>query len=173
MKKLLSFPQEYILNKIFNSKELSEKFDNYISDVAMDYVSDKLACFSHNAVDYSIGVYNSNYFRVKDAGEFLIGVFKSIRNFGSSEELEKLCNLCEKLQERGSNLYEYHVCKLAEMYFEQELEQDVKYAEGLSFAIYQKDETNKDLLFQLENFEWELDNIYVDSQDKLCYMKYC
>lgn len=173
MKKLLSFPQEYILNKIFNSKELSEKFDNYISDVAMDYVSDKLACFSHNAVDYSIGVYNSNYFRVKDADEFLFGVYKSISSFGSTKKLEQLYNLCEKLKERGSNLYEYHVTKLAQIYFEQELEQDVQYAEDLSFAIYQKDETNKELLFQLENFEWELDKIYVDSQDKLCYMKYC
>ena len=173
MKKLLSFPKEYILNKVLNSKELSEKFNDCIYDVQMDYVNEKLECFSYYAVDYSIGVYNPNYFRVKDADEFLIDVFKSIRNFGSSEELEKLCNLCKKLQERGSNLYKHHVYKLAEMYFKQELEQNVKYAEDLSFAIYQKDETNKDLLFQLENFEWELDKIYVDSQDKLCYMKHC
>ena len=173
MKKLLSFSQEYILNKVLNSKELSEKFDNCISDNTMYYVSDKLACFCHNAVDYSIGVYNPNYFRVKDANKFLFGVYKSISSFCSSKKLEQLYNLCEKLKERGSNLYEYHVTKLAQMYFEQELEQDVKYAEDLSFAIYQKDETNKELLFQLENFEWTIDNIYVDNAGNLCYMKYC
>lgn len=173
MKKLLSFPQEYILNKVLNSKELSEKFDNCISDVAMTYVSEKLACFSRYAVDYSIGVYNPNYFRVKDAGEFLFGVYKSISSFGSTKKLEQLYNLCEKLKERGSNLYEYHVTKLAQMYFEQELKQEVEYAEDLSFAIYQKDEANKELLFQLENFEYKLDNIYVDSQERLCYIKHC
>lgn len=171
MKKLLSFPEEYILKKVLNSDKLRQEFDDVIMSNEMDYIEEKLRCFESGCIDYSIGMYAPNYFKIKKAKDFLCGVQKSISNFGASQKLESLCKLCEGLE--CSNLFEYHIQKLCDLYYEEQLKANIDYAEELSFAIYQKDETNKELLFQLENFEWALDGIYVDNQDRLCYMKYC
>lgn len=171
MKKLLSFQDEYILKKVLNSDELRQKFDDCISDNALSYIDEKLSCFKGECIEYEIGFCCYNYLKVKNAIEFLIGVRKSIDYFGSTERLEKQCSLCEKLE--NSNLFNYHIKKLCDMYYEEELKPEIDYASELSYAIYNKDEKNKELQFQLEIFEWALDGIYVDNQDRLCYMKYC
>lgn len=171
MKKLLSFQKDYILKKVLNSNELRQKFDNCIVNNAYSYIEEKLRCFNAGCIDYEVGFCCYNYLKVKNAIEFVIGVRKSINYFGGTERLEKQCSLCEKL--KNSNLFNYHIKKLCDMYYEEELKAEIDYASELSYAIYNKDEKNKELQFQLESFEWELDKIYVDSQDKLCYMKYC
>ena len=171
MKKLLSFQDEYILKQVLNSDELRQKFDDCTINNAWSFIDDKLRCFERGCIDYEISFCSYNYFKVKNAIEFLIGVRKSIDCFGRTERLEKQCSLCEKLE--NSNLFNYHINKLCDMYYEEELKSVIDDANDLSYAIYEKDEKNEKLQFQLDNFKWAIDNIYVNNAGRLCYIKYC
>lgn len=149
------------LKVILSKKELSEKFYGQIHQSEMeDYLNDKLSCFDRSCVDYEIGVYNPNHFRIRDEYDqrnlfsFLEGVEQSIRCFGSSEKLEKLTAQCRKLA--YSNLFEHKVKGLCSLYYEEELEPIVDFVEKCSYDIYSKDEDSNNLLdyvdFFVENY---------------------
>lgn len=165
MKKLVSLSNKEILNYVMSSKELRENLDEYISRCEMDWVGEKLACFSYRGADWSIGAYNHNYLRVRDCDEFVASVEKSISYFDCTEQLRKLVKQCKRLW--GTNLYDYMVGKLCDMYYEQELKPIVEWMEKCSYYIYNED-ANDDLLDYIDCFaDSYLDDIYLNDKNEM------
>ena len=134
MKKISDMEIDEVINVINSSETLRDMLDRYIQETESDWLGDLLRCFDPQAVDYSIGFFDSNYFTVKDSNLFLDGVRKSHENYGLTTKAEKLLKRCEKLQ--GTNLFDYWCDQLAEMYYEDELKSMVDYVEDASYELY-------------------------------------
>jgi len=156
MKYLNELETAEAVSVIVNNQTLAEKFYQRIYEGEMDlYLSDKLDCFKNGCVDYEIGVYNRNYFRIKrdDWGchyDFLTGVEECIRCFCSSERVEKLAKQCRRLTQ--SNLFMHKVKQLCEMFYEDELKPIVEFVEECSMAIQSKDTTDTNLFDYVDLF---------------------
>lgn len=135
MKKFSDMGIYEVINVINDSKELCYMLDRYIQESESDWLGELLCCFDRQAVDYSIGFFNDNYFTVKDSDLFLDGVRKSHEKYGLTTKAEKLLKRCEKLQ--GTNLFDYWCDQLAEMYYKDELKSMVDYVEDASYELYQ------------------------------------
>ena len=135
MKKFSDMEIDEVINVINDSKTLRDMLDRYIQETESDWLGDLLRCFDPQAIDYSIGFFDSNYFIVKDSDLFLDGVRESHENYGLTIKAEKLLKRCEKLQ--GTNLFDYWCDQLAEMYYEDELKSMVDYVENASYELYQ------------------------------------
>lgn len=165
MKKLITLPDKEILSYVMSSKELRSKFEEYVSESEMNWIGEKTDCFRGGAADWSLGAYSYNYFDVKNYDKFVDGVSESIRCFGGTEQLEKRLNQCKHLW--GTNLYEYMVGKLCEMYYEQELKPIIDWIEKVSMHIY-NEEANDDLLDYLDCFaDCYLDDIYLNDKNQM------
>lgn len=165
MKKLVSLSDKEILNYVMSSDELRRKFDEYISEGEMNWIGEKTDCFRGGAADWSLGVYSYNYFEVKDCDKFVDGVEQSVSCFGGTEQIEKLIKQCKRLW--GTNLYEYMVGKLCDMYYEQELKPIIDWLEKVSGYIYNK-EANEDLLDYIDCFaDSYLDDIYLNNKNEM------
>lgn len=164
---------EQALRIILQSDTLRRKFDEYIMDVEMDYITDKLNCFDRSCADWEFGFYNQNHLRVRNENysDFLAGIRKSASMYGLSEKLYKLLSQTEKLN--GTNLFAYHVEKVCKRFFEEEIEDVREYVEDVSFAMYCKDidkfyELGADSY--LECFtDWYLDDYYYDEEEQEVY----
>lgn len=165
MKKLVSLSNKEILTYVLSSSELRDRFDKYIYEGEMDYLSDKTSCFKGRAANWQLGTCCHNYFEVKDCDEFVAGVAESIRCFGGTEKLTKLTKQCERLW--GSNLYEHMVDKLCEMYYEQELKPIINWIEQVSMYIY-NEEPHEDLFDYVDYFaECCLDDIWINDKGEM------
>ena len=134
MKKFSDMEIDEVSNVINDSKELCDMIDRYIQETESDWLGELLGCFDPQAIDYSIGFFNSNYFTVKDSDLFLDGVRKSHENYGLTTKAEKLLKRCEKLQ--GTNLFCYWCNQLAEQYYKDELKSMVDFVEDISYDLY-------------------------------------
>ena len=134
MKKFSDMEIDEVINVINDSETLRDMLDRYIQETESDWLGDLLRCFDPQAVDYSIGFFNSNYFTVKDSDLFLDGVRKSHEKYGLTTKAEKLLKRCEKLQ--GTNLFDYWCEKLAEQYYKDELKSMVDYVEDAAYELY-------------------------------------
>ena len=162
MKKLASFDDKFILEKIYESKKLSDKFSTYIEECEMDYVHDILSCLS--GCDYSFGICTPNWMNVKDSYDFTISVRKAINTFGGSEKIEKLLATANKL--KGNNLFGYKVEQLKDAVFDW-INGICDYIENVIFKIYRKD-IDDDVINYLECFIMNyLDDVYVNNENKL------
>lgn len=171
MKKLVTLSHAEILPYILNSKELSEKFDERICDCEMSYLEEKMNCFVNGSVKYSYGVYNdNNYFRVVDNSEFLNGVEKCIDMYGASLVVENKFEQCKKLV--NTNLFDYHIKELGRLFFKEEILKDIEYLEDISYKITNKEYDNQLLIDRVEDFTDEIEDVFINSENKLCEMKY-
>ena len=171
MKKLVTLSHAEILPYILNSKELSEKFEERICDCEMMYLEEKMNCFTSGSINYCYGVYNdNNYFRVVDNFEFLNGVQKCIDMYGASLVVENKFKQCEKLVE--SNLFDYHIKELGRLFFKEEILKDIEYLEDISYKITNKEYDNQLLIDRVEDFTDEIEDVYINSKNKLCTTKY-
>ena len=118
MKKLVSYDDKAILNFIYTSENLTSKFSDYVIDCEMDFISDKLSVFSSTSANWSVGVYNHNYFRFGNPFEFLQSVEKSIQRYGCTDDLQKLKDRCDSLYYSNSNLFRFYIEKLCDMYYQ-------------------------------------------------------
>lgn len=165
MERLQDLNNDKALNYILASKTLSRRFDEYINDCEMDYIDDKLSCFPSGCMDYSIGAYDRNYIKVKDASDFLDGVQRCVKNFGCTERLDALIKQCYALKYK--NLFAYMVGKLSRVFFEEEIKPTIDYIEECGYAIYCSDA--KDCLTNhVECFvDCHCDNVYIDDNNEL------
>lgn len=171
MKKLVSLSDKEILKYILNSNELSDRFEKRICDCEMWYLEDKINCFKSGSIKYCYGAYNNNnYFKVVDNFEFLNGVQNCINMFGASLIVENKFKQCKKLVE--SNLFEYHIKELARLFFREEILKDIEYLEDISYKITNKEYDNQLLIDRVDEFTSEIEDVYVNSENKLCTIKY-
>ena len=171
MKKLVTLSNEEILKYILDSHELSERFEKCICDCEMLYLEDKINCFSSGSINYCYGVYNdNNYFRVADNFKFLNGVQNCINMFGASLVVENKFEQCKKLVD--SNLFDYHIKELGRLFFKKEILEDIEYLEDISYKITNKEYDNQLLIDRVEDFTDEIEDVYINSENKLCTMKY-
>ena len=120
MKKIIELSVEEFRNVVNGSKTLCEKLQSRIEESEMDFIGDKIRCVCDGLRDWSVGSCNANYLHVGDAHEFLAGVQESIGIYGGSDKLTKAVAHCEKLE--GTNLFDYSVRQLADLYLEEELQ---------------------------------------------------
>lgn len=162
MKKLASFDDKFILEKIYESKKLSDDFSRYIEDCEMDYIHDILSCFS--GCDYSFNLYSANFLEVTNPNEFLISVEKMISVFGGTNEMEKLFETTKEL--RYTNLFNYKVEQLGDAVFDR-INSICDYTANLIYKMYKK-EIDDDVINYLECFVMNfLDDVYVNNENKL------
>ena len=162
MKKLASFDDEFILEKIYESEKLSDKFSNYIEECDMDYVHDILSCMG--GCDYSFGICTPNWMDVNDSREFVNGIEKMVHSFGGTNKIEKLLATVNKL--KHNNLFGYKVEQLKDAVFDW-INGICDYTENVVFKIYRKD-IDDDVINYLECFvDNYLDDVYVNNENKL------
>ena len=162
MKKIANFDDKFILEKIYESKKLSDNFAMYIEECEMDYIHDILSCFS--GCHYSFILYGANFLEVTDSSNFLHGVEKAIRSFGGTNQMEKLLFTANKL--KGNNLFNYKVEELKDVVFDW-INGICDYTEKVIYKMYKK-EIDNDVINYLECFVMNfLDDVYVNSQNKL------
>lgn len=164
MKYLNEMQSKEALAAILSTETLSEKLYNRIYSSEMDFfLDDKLRCFEGGCIDYSIGVYNPNYFNVTEDGyyNFLEGVEKSIRSFDSSERVKAKAKKCRKLI--YSNLFGHEVGELCRLYYDDELEPIVEFVENCSYDIHCKKADSTNLLDYVDLFIEDFgDKYYVE-----------
>lgn len=137
MKSLNEMPRNEQLSAVFGSKTLRRLLDETIYADETSYIDDKLDCFPRGSIEYQYGACCHCYIKVKDPDGFMDGVKKSVNMFGGSTRLETAIDHCIKL--RGSNLWEHHVKKMSERYFQEEVMTIIEYLESISYAIYRRD----------------------------------
>ena len=163
MKKITTLSSEKILTIIINNKMLSEKFENYIYDVEMEHIRDKLNLFTN--IEYSLGAYgHDNHLTVKNSIDFVAGVGKSICYYGCSDKLQKLYDKCCSLE--LTNLFDYNVNKLCELYYNEEICPTIKMIENIGYGLYDKTIT-QEMFEYLDNFvESYMDNVFINDENK-------
>ena len=125
MKKFKDLSTEEFKSIVCGSKKLREKLYNRIVDSEMSFMGDRLDCIRDSLSDWSVGVCQRNYIKVRNNRDFVDGVKDSIRYFGCSDKLKKAVSHCKKLAH--SNLFDYSVSKMADAYFHEELESFTDY----------------------------------------------
>ena len=170
MKKFSDMEIDEVIDVINDSEELRDMLDKYTQETEYEWLGNLLRCFDPQAIDYSIGFFDSNYFTVKDSDLFLDGVRKYHENYGLTTKAEKLLKRCEKLQ--GTNLFDYWCNQLAEMYYKDELKSMVDYVEDASYELYQGYVGKK----SREYIEYFVDNIigdYLCDEESGTFYKQC
>ena len=120
MKKFNELSREEFCNIVKNSEELCEELFRHISDAEMYFIGEKLSTIDKGLRNWSVGSCNNNFLLVGDASAFLEGVKDSIESYGGSDKLKKAVNHCTKLE--NTNLFEFQVKKLSELYLKEELQ---------------------------------------------------
>lgn len=156
MKFLNELTTSQVVSIVLGNKTLAEKFYDRIYESEMDmYLNEKLDCFENGCVNYEIGVYCPCHFSIKrdDWGchyDFLVGVENCIKNFCSSERVERLARQCRKLTQ--SNLFMSKVKKLCELFYEDEIKPIVEFVEECSYSIHNQDVTDTNLYDYIDLF---------------------
>lgn len=162
MKKLASFDDTFILEKIYKSKKLSNWLSDYIEESEMNYIQDILSCFS--GCNYLFILYGTNFIDITNSSEFLHGVEKAIHSFGGTDKIEKLLATANKL--KNNNLFDYKVEQVKNAVFEW-LNSICEHTEKLIDKIYSK-EIDDDVINYLECFvDNYLNDVYVNNENKL------
>lgn len=156
-----------LLSVILSKKKLSEMLYNRIYSSEMDCsLDDKLRCFERGTIEYEIGVYNRNYFRLTSedydtCDDFLCGVEKSISFYDGTDKLKRLAGQCRKLMQ--SNLFCSKVKQLCELYYDEEIAPIAKFVEDCSSDIYNKNSESTNLLDYVDLFSEDYgDAFYIE-----------
>lgn len=128
MKTINDFTFEQQKQIVANDNELLGKFEYFLQDNEMYWVSEKLDCIKKSLSNWEIGFYSPCFIRVKNWFDFVDGVEESCKNYGLSEKCEKLLNRCKNL--RYSNLFEYYAEKLKDLYLDEELKAPLEWIEN-------------------------------------------
>ena len=162
---LKELSNEKLFEVVSKNETLRRSFDDYVWECEWDYISDKLAVMKDSIYDYSIGLCNDNFIRVRDYGSFVYDARECEKEFGLSENAEKLLSQCEKL--RYTNLFEYYAKRFKQLWFEEEIQSTVKWCEDLSYQLYSGKDT-KESYDYLECWAENVDYIY-DEEDRSVY----
>lgn len=176
MENLSKISLEEFAQIVLKNKDLKQRFEDYVYGCEIeDYLGDKTACFERGCLDYEYGTCCYSYMQVRkrygyvdysDAVQALIGVQKSIKKFGSSPELEKMAEHCDKLN--GTNLFIYYVEKLVEKYFKEEFVSILDWVEDMDYKLY-CGEMPDDLEPHLEIFQEHFDGYLYDRENNVFY----
>lgn len=164
--RLKDLSNEEILKRILDSDKLRERFDLAVQESEMDYINEILRCFNARCAEWSIGPYNRNYFRCKDASEFVYQAREMADMYIASDKTLKVLDHAEKL--RGTNLFEHYADKLADC-IESDLCEYAKGIEDLSYDIYCRKSTPVLLDFCEMFAEWGIDDVMIDEEDEKLY----
>lgn len=163
------FSLDEIINYVYSSKELKDKFDKYVLDCNDDFIAE-LVDYIRGSANYSIGFYNRNYIDVKNHADFLLRMEKLANNFVISDKCYKLIDHAENLGS-DNNLFNFIVDKLADAFLNY-LNDFCEYVENISFDIFKGEITNeiRDYMdrYVLNDY---LSNVYVNCENELVEIK--
>ena len=130
---LKNLSNEKLFEVVSKNETLRRSFDDFVWEHELDYISDKLAVVKTALTTWEIGLCNPNFIRVKDYGLFVYYARECEKIFGLSEKAERCLALCEKLED--TNLFKYHAKRFAKMWFDEEIQDTVKWVENLSYDV--------------------------------------
>lgn len=148
--KLTDLPAENFLQVVFTSEKLTRELDEHFNESA-NYDFEELICTYLDGCRYSLGTYNQNYITVESSTDFLDGIERKAKEIATSQQVLSLVKQCKALQDKGSNLFEYMVCNELKDAVLNEAEGIADYWEGISYAIYNKDASDKELKEQTQS----------------------
>jgi hypothetical protein len=157
--KLSDLSNKKLFDVVSNNQTLRQSFDEYVWECEWDYISDKLKVMEPAIADYEIGICNHNYLRIKDYDLFVYYARKCEKDFGLSTKCEKLLSICEKLS--GTNLFNYYAKAFASMWFNEEVQDVVKWCEDTSYKVY-SGQYDSDLDDYMSCWAENVDYIYND-----------
>ena len=137
---------EDCLKAIYKSKKITSDLDDFVGQEVENVLRDYLGGFTWSCVDFSFGIYNQNYLRVKDTQMFFE---QAERMTGyADEEVRKQYEKCKKMF--GYNLFGYEVLQLAEK-IKTMICNELEWYENISYGLHCK-EVNDDTKYILETF---------------------
>ena len=151
---------------VANDTKLRERFDTFIQESEMDWLSEKIDCVRSSLGNYSYGFYNPNFMHVQDYDGFVDGVSESIKCFGSTDKLAKLVEHCDRL--RGTNLFEYYAKQVQEVYEKEELQSICDYIEDACYELYNKEIGEKSESY-FEGFSPLIEDYLYDEDNEIYY----
>ena len=150
---------EKLFEVVSKSQTLRQSFDNYVWESEWDYISEKLEVMKPAVKNYEIGLCNRNFITVSDYESFVDCARECEKMFGLHISCEKKLSQCEKL--RGTNLFEHHAKAFAELWFNYEIQNVVKWCEDVSYEVYSQNhdsEIDDYLLCWAENVDYIYDD---------------
>ena len=162
---LKELSNEKLFEVVSKNETLRRSFDDYVWECELDYISEKLKVVKPALSNWEVGLCNPNFMHVKDYKSFIYYARECTKIYGLSDRGEKYLAQCEKLE--GTNLFEYHAKQFAEIWFNDEIQDVVKYVEDLSYKVYCGKDT-KESYDYLECWAENVDYIY-DEEDGSVY----
>lgn len=160
MRRLSTLSAKEQLSAVYNCKKLKNQLNERVYENTFFWIDEKLNHFNTRAASWSVGICNRDeHFSVRDHSEFLDCVQASINDFSASDRVLRKADQCEKL--RGSNLFEYHVEQLCNMFYKDEIKSEVDFCEDMQYKVYCEDEDD----FLLEEATIMLDGMDVFVND--------
>lgn len=159
---------EDCLKAIYTSKKITSDLDDFIGSEVENVLREYLDGFTWSCVDFSFGIYNQNYIRVKDTQLFFEQAERMTEY--ADEEVRKQYDKCKKMV--GYNLFGYEVEQLAEK-IKTMICNELEWYENISYGLYCK-KVNDDTKYILETFiDCNcLDDYQIDENGKIskvCY----
>lgn len=164
MKKLVDLELKDILAFVLNSKKLSEKLGNYITDMCYGSIAKKIS--KSKSLNYSYVVFGTSYVSIGDYRLFLDDMKSYVKQYSCSESFEKLLKQTNDLFNSKSNLANHFMDKLCAKFYEEEIKPELDYAESMIESVWNKRFTNSDLINYMEFFTNEIENVYLDDEEK-------
>lgn len=167
--KLLDLEPAQFLAVCYTNSELKDKLNTVIYDAFNDFeFGDMIKPYFKNGVrDYSIGLYNQNYFDITDEAGFMEDVADHIKELATSEPVIKAYNHCKALRDKDSNLFAYTVQTRLKEAVLAEINHIARYYEDLSYCVYCNDIEDEHILDYVDSDIigcelWPFDEIAID-----------
>lgn len=127
-------------------KEIGESWERDIEELIFEYLRAE-----HGAADWSFGMYSPCHLTVKDADKFLDAIAAKVKNVCATNEVVASVKHCEALRAANSNLWRYTVENELKEAVYNEAKGYCDWYEEMSMAVYNKDNTNQNLLEYVES----------------------
>lgn len=125
---LRELPSEKIREIILSHDSLKNEFSGYLLESALEWCLDKL--HDMHSVTYLLNGYREpDYVRTRQGheDEFISDLKKYNSCYCMSDHLYKKLTYCESI--RGTNLFNYHVARLCEQFYNEEIKPEMEYAQ--------------------------------------------
>ena len=131
---LKELSNEKLFEVVSKNETLRRSFDDYVWESELDYISEKLEVMRDSLSTWEIGLNNPNFIRVKDYRLFVYCARECEKTYGLSDKCSAILAHCEKLID--TNLFEYHAKIFSKLWFNEEIQDGVKWCEDLSYKVY-------------------------------------
>lgn len=156
-----------LLDIIIKNKELSDLFEQDVTDIEMEYYAGLLRELTPGLKDFSLDVYEGARLEVGDPREFAYCADRMVQKYGADEKTEKAASSLMKLL--SSNLLGYKAGQVAGM-IQDRINRACECLRGLFFSIYEG-EPGEEAYCYLETFRDRIAGRYFAGDGGVVYKR--